>query len=252
MDKEGQNASAPNFEADVFNSDSIGNRATPEYFSNVAGGKKDKEKVAEKRTGQSRKRLFIILGVVAATLLITMVVALILNFGHRPHGSRTDEELPADITDIETRAYKVVRSGDEEGYTNALYYLNDLIRDMDDLKLNPDLIFAAYAVRARITFEGGAREVAIEEALRLAKEADTEMQKLYIYHELFYMYNQMGDIEKREFYGDLLRDLDVDLEKDATGGVADEQADDEQSTEDDDGDTDTQENTETTGGDAND
>lgn len=248
MDKEGQNTDTP-----VFQSDTIGNRVTPEYFSNVKGGKKDKEKVTEARTKKSRRGLFITLGIIAALLIIVMITALNINFSHRPYGSRTDEEVPADISDIETRAYKVVRSGDEEGYTNALYYLNDLIRDMDDLKLNPDLIFAAYAVRARITFEGGAREVAIEEALRLAKEADTEMQKLYIYHELFYMYNQIGDIEKREFYGDLLRDLDVDLEKDAVGGVADEQAESssEQSTEDNEEDTKTQENTETTGGGAN-
>ena len=222
MDKEGQNTNAPDFEANVFNSDSIGNRATPEYFSNVVGGKKDKEKVIEKRTQQSRKRLFIVLGAISALLLIVMFTALIINFNTKPHGSRTDEAMPSNMSEIEERAYKVVYSGDEDGYTNALYYLNDMISDMEDLNLSPDLIFAVYAVRARITFQGGAREVAVEEALRLADEANTDIQKLYAYHELFYMYNQMGETDKRDFYGDLLAELDVDLEKDAIGGIADE------------------------------
>lgn len=217
MDKEGQNANTP-----IFHSGSIGNKATPEYFSNVKGGKKDQEKVAKKRTRISRKALFMIFGAIIAALIVILMIVLIAHFTARPHGSRTDEDMPTTISEVEQRAYKVLYSGDENGYYNTLYYLNDMIKDMNDLNYDPDLIFATYAVRAHITFQGGARQVAIDEALRLAEEATNDIQKLYAYHELFYMYNQEGNTEKRDFYGDLMDELNVDLENDAIGGMADE------------------------------
>lgn len=217
MDKEGQNATAP-----VFHSESIGNKATPEYFSNVKGGKKDQEKVEDKRSRVSRKTLFTILGALVGALVIVLVIALVANLLSRPKGSRTDETMPSNYTEIEERTYKVLYSGDENGYENAIVYLNDLIKDMKDLNQSSELIFAAYAVRARVAYQAGAKATAISEALRLASEADTNVEKLYAYHELFYMYNQEGDTEKRDFYGDLLRELDVSLENDAVGGLTDE------------------------------
>lgn len=226
MDKEGQRPNTP-----VFQSGDIGNKATPEYFVNVKGGKKDQAKVEKKRSRISRKTLTLIFSCIAAAIIIVLTVALIANLTSRPKGSRTDEVIPVTMQEIEKRTYKVLYSGDENGYENAIVYLNDLIKDLGDLNQSQDLIFAAYAVRARIAYQAGAKETAIAEALRLADEADTNTEKLYAYHELFYMYNQEGNTEKRDFYGDLLKELDVDLEKDAVGGTADEETQSEENTE---------------------
>ena len=110
MDKEGQNAHVP-----VFQSENIGNKATPEYFSNVKGGKKDQEKVEDKRSRVSRKTLFTILGALVGALVIVLVIALVANLLSRPKGSRTDEVMPTTADEIERRAYAVVYSGDENG-----------------------------------------------------------------------------------------------------------------------------------------
>ncbi len=216
MDKEGQNTNAPDFEANVFNSDSIGNRATPEYFSNVKGGKKDKEKVAEIRSKKSRKPLFITLGTFAAALIIVMVIALIATLAVHRHGSRTDEEMPTNTAEIESRAYKVLYSSGK--YENAIVYLNDLIKDMKDLGVDSELIFEAYAVRARIAYQAGGGDVAIQEALRLAKEADTDTKKINIYRVLAYIYAGEGDTEKYKFYSDLLEEMGACNDENAVGG----------------------------------
>ena len=213
MDNEGQNAKTP-----VFHSGNIGNKATPEYFSNVKGGKKDQEKVERKRARISKKALMIIWGVIAAVLVIVLMIALIANLTSRPKGSRTNEELPPSQQDIEIRAYKVVYSGDENGYENALYYLNDLIKDMEDVNYNSDVIFEAYSVRALIAYQAGGEDVAISEAKRLVKEADTAEKKYSIYSTLNLIYSQAGDTEKRDFYRDMAFALDVETNAQAQGG----------------------------------
>ena len=218
MDKEGQNANVP-----AFHSGDISNKATPDYFSNVKGGKKDKEIVSNKRSKKSRKALFITLGALAGALVVVLIITLVTTVFNHSRGSRTDETMPTTMQEIEERAYKVLHSGDENGYENTLYYLNDLILDMKDLNIDPEIIFAVYAVRARIAYEGGAKETGIEEALRLAREANTDLEKLYAYHELFYIYNREGNPEKRDFYGSLMDELNVDIEKDAVGGTPDEE-----------------------------
>lgn len=217
MDKEGQKVGTS-----VFKSDDIGNHVTPEYFSNVKGGKKDKEKVEKKRTRISRKTLFIILGAFAAILVIVMLVALVVNFSRPPHGSRTDEEMPTTIEEVRDKVYDHLYSKDGDyvvaNYLNAGIYLKDLISDMEDLNRSDELIFAAKAFRARFIFEGGLEDDAINEALRLVKSADTEYKKYNIYSALYYMYGKKGDSEKREIYSSLLDELDVNLETEGMGG----------------------------------
>ena len=216
MDKEGQNAHVP-----VFQSENIGNKATPEYFSNVKGGKKDQEKVEDKRSRVSRKTLFTILGALVGALVIVLVIALVANLLSRPKGSRTDEVMPTTADEIERRAYAVVYSGDENGYENAIIYLNDLIRDMGDLNYNSELLFDAYITRARIAYQAGGGDVAIGEALRLAKEADTADKKYQAYDLLYNLYNQEGKNEKRDFYGDLIGELNQENNTQALGGGED-------------------------------
>ena len=201
MDKEGQNTSSS-----VFHSESIGSQVTPEYFSNIKGGKKDKEKVQKIRSERSRKPLFITLGVVATILLIIMIIALVRTFNH-PRGSRTDEEMPTTTSEIESRAYKVLYESGK--YENALAYLNDLIRDMKDLGASSEQIFEAYVVRARIAYQAGGEDVAIQEALRLVKEADTDTKKYSIYNVLYFMYSQEKNEEMSAFYSEMMDELNV-------------------------------------------
>ena len=208
MDKEGHNANTS-----AFHSEDIGNQATTEFFSNVTGGRKDKDKIERKRIRVSRKALFVIFGALAAISVVILFTILIINLNSRPHGSRTDEALPSSSSEIEERAYKVLYSGDPRGYYNAIYYLKNLIQDMEDAKQNPELIFDAYALRARIAYMGGGGETAINEALRLANKAETDNEKYTIYKVLFYMYNQEGDKERRDFYGDMMYQLNVEANK---------------------------------------
>lgn len=213
MDKEGQNAHVP-----VFQSENIGNKATPEYFSNVKGGKKDQEKVERKRSRMSRKTLFTILGALAGAIIVILVIALVANLLSRPKGSRTDEVMPTTADEIERRAYTVVYSGDENGYENAIVYLNDLIKDMGDLNYNSELMFDAYSTRAYIAYQAGGEDVAIGEALRLLKEADTSEKKYTIYSKLILIYAQENNAEKVDFYRDMVSELDVETNAQAQGG----------------------------------
>ena len=213
MDKEGQRPNTP-----VFQSGNIGSKATPEYFVNVKGGKKDQEKVEKKRSRISRKTLTLIFSCIAAAIIIVLTVALIANLTSRPKGSRTDEVLPDSKSEIEKRAYKVLYSTGEDGYENAIVYLNDLIRDMGDLNYNSELIFDAYATRALIAYQAGGEDVAINEALRLLKEADTVNKKYSIYSTLILIYSQEGDNEKRDFYRSMVSELDTETNAQAQGG----------------------------------
>ena len=217
MDKEGQNAHVP-----VFQSENIGNKATPEYFSNVKGGKKDQEKVERKRSRMSRKTLFTILGALAGAIIVIFVIALVANLLSRPKGSRTDEVMPTSQIEIEERAYKVLYSGDENGYENAIVYLNDLIKDMGDLNYDSELIFDAYSARAYIAYQAGGEDVAIDEALRLLKEADTVNKKYSIYSTLILIYTQEGNTDKRDFYRDMVSELDIEANTQAQGGGEEE------------------------------
>ena len=212
MDNEGQSANPP-----VFNSGDIGSQATPEYFSNVKGGKKDKEKVEQKRARISKKTLFTILGAVFAVLILVLGIALIANLTSRHRGSRTDEEMPTTMQEIEQRTYKHLYHDNVLDYKNALYYLNDLMKDMRDLNQNQELIFNSKALRARLVYQGGLKQAGIDEALRLAKEADTDYEKFYIYSVLSYIYNQEKNAEKRDFYMDLLKELNYNPETEGEG-----------------------------------
>lgn len=215
MDNEGQRPNTP-----VFQSGNIGNKATPEYFSNVKGGKKDQEKVAEKRTRVSRKTLFVVLGVIAAVLVIILVIALVANLLSRPKGSRTDETMPATMDEVETRTYEnLYRDGNYADYSNALVYITDLINDMEDLNQNQDLIFCAKILRTKIIFQGGLRERGIDMALVLTNKADTDYKKNCAYNTLSYMYNQEQDIDKRNFYMDLIKDLNFNPDPEGMGGI---------------------------------
>lgn len=205
MDNKGQNANAS-----VFHSENIGSQATPEYFSNVKGGKKDKEKVERIRSQKSRKPLFITLGIVAVALLVIMTIALVRTLNH-PRGSRTDEEMPTTTNEIESRAYKVLYSSGR--YEDALVYLNNLISDMSDLGVSSEQIFEAYAVRARIAYQAGGEDVAAQEALRLAGEADTDTKKYAIYNVLYYIYSKEGNEEKSNFYSEMMNELNVPQNK---------------------------------------
>lgn len=216
MDKEGQNTGSS-----VFHSESIGSQATPEYFSNIKGGKKDKEKVQKIRSARSRKPLFIILGIIAAILLIIMIIALVRTFNH-PRGSRTDEEMPTDYSEIERRTYEHLYENAEADYKKALLYISDLIKDMEELNQSPDAIFVAEVVRTKIIYQGGLRDRAITLALNLARTADNDVQKYYIYSALQYMYHQEGNTGKSDFYAALLDELNVFKDTEGEGGIADE------------------------------
>lgn len=213
MDTEGQNSSNP-----VFHSGDIGSQATSEVFSNVTGGKKDKEKVKDRRTRISRRTLFVALGIVCAALIIALSIALIMGLSRPPHGSRTDEEIPTAIEDVEKRVYNTLYSDEEIDYKKAILYLNDLMEDIKDYDRSSGLLFSAYILRVRLVFQGGLRKQAITEALRLLNEADTDYKKYQVYAALYYMYNQQGDEDRRDFYGDLIGELDVDLETKGLGG----------------------------------
>lgn len=214
MDNEGQNAKTP-----VFHSGNIGNKATPEYFSNVKGGKKDQEKVERKRARISKKTLMIIWGVIAAVLVIVLMIALIANLTSRPKGSRTDEAMPVTIDEVEERTYEHLYTGDTADYPVAVTYITDLINDMEDLNQNKDLVFCSKVFRTRIIFRGGLREKGIKMAFALAEEANTDHQKDCAYNALAYMYSQEQNIEKRNFYMDLVKELNFNPDTEGVGGV---------------------------------
>ena len=138
MDKEGQ---GPN-SAGVFHSAKIGDKATPEYFSNVQGGKKDDEKVHRRLTHQTIKILIITLSIVAAITLIVTLVFVIISVSGKKIGSRTEEEIPSTLDDIELRTYGVVYRQENGGYAEALTYLNNVILDLYDAGSDENLIFA--------------------------------------------------------------------------------------------------------------
>ena len=212
MDNEGQSVKTP-----VFSSGDIGSQATPEYFSNVKGGKKDKEKVEQKRARISKKTLFTILGTVFAVLILVLGITLIANLTSRHRGSRTDEEMPVSMQEIEKRTYERLYHDNVLDYKNAIYYLNDLMKDMKELNQNQELIFNSKVFRARLVYNGGLKQAGIDEALRLAKEASTDYEKYYVYSTLSYIYNQEKNAEKRDFYMDLLKELNYNPETEGEG-----------------------------------
>ena len=97
---------------------------------------------------------------------------------------------------------------------------------MKDLGVSSELIFEAYAVRARIAYQAGGEDVAIQEALRLAKEADTDAKKYKIYNVLYYIYSQEGNTDKSNFYNDMINELNVPENKiEGEAPVADKNGD---------------------------
>ncbi len=223
MDKEGQDPSS----AVVFNSANIGDKATPEYFSNIEGGKKDKTKVRKRMTRQTRKTLLIILGVVIALLFVIVMIFVIMNIANsHKYGERTEQELPTTSDDIEQRTYDVVYRDENGGYREALIYLNNLIMDMVDSGSNANLIFAARAFRAKLAYEaGGGSQLGIQEALKLEESAETERQKYIIYSTLANLYYREGNLPMFNYYSSMTDDLDVEENKIETYGTT--QADDE-------------------------
>lgn len=214
MDSEGQRSKS----SATFSSEEIGNKATPEYFQNVKGGKKNKEKVDKKRTRVTRKTLTIILSAVAALLIVVVVIFVALNIvNSRKHGQRTDEDLPTTITEIEMRAYKeAYKTEGKVDYSNSLYYMNDLIADLVDTKASSDLIFSARAFYTLLMYQAGGKDAALQEALELADSANTETEKFTIYSVLdrLYILNQNWDEAQR--YEDLMDTLDVEVNNKGT------------------------------------
>lgn len=219
MDKEGQ---GPN-SAGVFHSAKIGDKATPEYFSNVQGGKKDDEKVHRRLTHQTRKILIITLSIVAAITLIVTLVFVIISVSGKKIGSRTEEEIPSTLDDIELRTYGVVYRQENGGYAEALTYLNNVILDLYDAGSDENLIFAARAFFAQLVYEaGGGSQLGIQEALKLFSQAQTERQKYIIYTTLARLYNWDGNTELGTYYDNLSNELDVAENKVETKGANEE------------------------------
>lgn len=209
MDKEGQDSQSSDV---VFKSENIGDKATTEYFSNVKGGRKDKEKVEKKRTRITRKTLFIALGVLAGIVLVTLLVVLIINLVNRGvHGERTDEDLPTTYAEVQERAYKVAYKDMENpgDYKEALKYVNNLIMDMVDTNRDADLIYATRTFRAILAYEAGAHELAVKEAESLEQYATTDAQKYVIYDTLAWIYTQEKNYDVAMDYTSKKDGLDV-------------------------------------------
>lgn len=194
----------------VFHSDNIGTKATPEYFSNVKGGKKNQEKVENKRTRITRKTLFIILGAILGVAVIFIIVFAIINLAVRPRGSHTGESLPTTISEVEERTYKVLYSGSETGgYANALRYVNNIIADLIESESDADLTFATRAFRSRLAYEAGGHTVGINDALNLIRDDLTDTQKYIIYITLTDLYYKEGNITESDKYYNMALGLDV-------------------------------------------
>lgn len=216
MDKEGQ---SPN-SAGVFHSANIGDKATPEYFSNIEGGNKDSGKVQRRMTHQARKILIIILSAVAAITLVVTLIFIIINVTGKKVGSRTHEELPTAIDDIELRTYGVVYQQDNGGYAEALTYLANLIMDLHDSEVDDNLVFAARAFFAQLVYEaGGGSQLGIQEALKLLDQAQTEREKYTIYMTLSRLYTWENNMGLGNYYEDLANELDVPENKVETRGA---------------------------------
>lgn len=213
-DQVGEGSANTNNAAVAFHSSGIGNKATTEYFSNVKGDnkRKDKDKVEKRRIRVTRKTLFIIFGSLIGIIVVVMLVFVILNLGKRSTwGSRTEEELPTTLSEAEERAYKVVYSDIESGtayYKEALYYVSNLLQDLTDANQDEDLIFAVRAFGSQLAYEGGSNK-AISAAVSLSNHAKNDAQKYSIYKVLERIYNAEGDSTKVEMIRDLIDGLNI-------------------------------------------
>ena len=208
-----------------FSSSDIGNKATTEYFSNVKGGRKDKNKVDKKRTQRIRKMLFIFLG--AAILVGAMLVALFVtsNSKSRTMGERTKEELPTEVAEVQRRTYKV--AADHGAYYDGIVYLKDLIADMQGASMDADLVFESTVFLGRFIYEAGAFDTAINFLQKLeAREQLTDSNRYWLYNAFIDIYSAENYTNDADRYIGLLDQImnENNLENfpDLLGGAVDE------------------------------
>ena len=191
-----------------FRSSDIGDKATPEYFSRVEGGKKNQEKVVAKRTHTNRKALMIILAVVLGLAVIFIAVFAIMNLSNRTVTKRTHEELPTTISEVRRRTYK--KSEETGKYYDGILYLNDLILDMQDSNVNKDLIFEAKIFLARFLYEAGDPDMALRILRYMESEGRlTDKQKYWLYSSYIDIYDGEGNSEATEYYQAQFKTLDL-------------------------------------------
>ena len=192
-----------------FQSSDIGDKATPEYFSRVEGGKKNQEKVAVKRTRTNRKVLMIILAIVLGLAAIFIVVFTIVNLSNHTTIKRTHEELPTTISEVQRRAYK--RAEDTGKYYDGIVYVKDLILDMQDSNVDKDFIFETKIFLARLIYEAGDFDLSISILQHLESSSPlTDRQKYWLYHAFVDIYKSEGNIEIMEQYLEMFNRLDID------------------------------------------
>lgn len=204
MDKEGQDKVPDN----SFESKNIGYVSTPEYFSNVKGGRKDKEKVERKRFNISHRTLRIIAIVTASLLAVILLITLIINLvASNNLGKRTHEPIPTELSTIETKAYEVAVS---KGYGDALVYLTDLMADLEDASRDINLIFGVKALRIQMLYSSGWPAYAFSEAESLKEDAINERQRYTVFALLAKMYSWDGDNDMANYYRELAESVNVD------------------------------------------
>lgn len=191
-----------------FQSSDIGDKATPEYFSRVEGGKKNQEKVVVKRTHTHRKALMIILAIVLGLAVIFIAVFAIINLSNRTITKRTHEELPTTISEVRHRTYKKAKETGK--YYDGVLYLNDLILDMQDSNADQDLIFESKIFLARFLYEAGDPDMALR-ILRYAESEGhlTDRQKYWLYSGYIDIYESENKSEEVEYYRDQFKLLDI-------------------------------------------
>ena len=208
MVKEGQNLGG----AKVFESKDIGNREKPDYFINVNDAEK-KAKEREKLAKPIRKRLIIILAAIAGFLILAILVTIIVNVVKKDRHEVYDGlGVPTAISEVEQRTYNMVYTdgiATADGWKNGLYFLNTLIADMTQEDNDSDLIFAIYAFRAKLAYQAGGHDTALNNALELANVAASDAQKFSAYDALAWIYMWRGEMEESRKYDDLKNALDV-------------------------------------------
>lgn len=212
-----------------FTSNNIGEKATTEYFSKVEGGKKNKEKVAERRTRFTRKTLFTIFGIVIGVVLIVVVILIISGVinSHRI-GKRTGEEITTDAAVIQQRAYE--KAYDTGKYKDGLVYFNNAILDAKDAGANEDFLITALIYRAEFAYDAGGHNAAIDDLLKVEKTYElSDKQKLQMYLALSNLYTKNGDVMNAEKYTKMYTDLSKEIgSRDTLGGEGSEEEGDEE------------------------
>ncbi len=191
-----------------FTSDNIGEKATTEYFSKVEGGKKNKEKVAERRTRFTRKTLFTILGIIVAIAVVFAVIFVVINISNRRIGKRTQEELPASMIEVQRRTFK---AADATGrYYDGIVYLKDLILDMKDSDTDPDFLFEVYVYMARFIYQAGDPDNALLLLNRLEDQGSlTDLRKYWLYSSFIDIYKSENNEDGVAKYQELFDKLNI-------------------------------------------